>query len=104
MGMICKNANMSRSDWHELRFLQVSYYQEIDPLDRPTVRAGSIIVFAHVVRSYVRPFGAHYSKQNKFKATGETVGLAEWIIDDACLVWIILYHNQKTYKRQHRNN
>ena len=47
-----------------------------------------IIVFANVVRSYVRP---HYSKQNKFQvkaifATGETLGLAKWIIDDNCLV------------------
>ena len=36
------------------------------------------------VRKSVRP---HFSKQNKFQAkkmfaTGETVGLAEWIIDD----------------------
>ena len=37
-------------------------------------------------RPSVRP---HFSKQNKFQAktmfaTGETVGLAEWIIDDKC--------------------
>ena len=52
-----------------------------DPQSRPVV----IIVF-HM--SSVRP---HFSKQNKFKAktmfaTGETVGLAEWIIDDTFLV------------------
>ena len=51
----------------------------------------AIIVFAHVVCSYVRP---HFSKQNKFKAktmfaTGKTVGLAEWIIDDTCLVVVV---------------
>ena len=54
----------------------------------PQSRPVGIIVFAHVVRSYVstsvRP---HFSKQNQFQAktmfaTGETVGLAEWIIDD----------------------
>ena len=48
-----------------------------------------IIVFEHIVRSYVRP--PHFSKQNKFQAkamlaTGETVSLAEWIIYDTCLV------------------
>ena len=52
-----------------------------DPHLRPVV----IIVFAHVVRSYVR------TKQNKCQAktmftTGEPVGLVEWINDDACLV------------------
>ena len=61
----------------------------IDPLGRATVRAGpvGIIGFAHVVR----PFVPTISKQNKFKAktmlaTGKIVGLAEWIIDDTCLV------------------
>ena len=58
--------------------------QSADPQSRPVV----IIVFAHLVRSSVRP---HFSKQNKFQAkamfaTGETVDLAEWIIDDTSLV------------------
>ena len=40
------------------------------------------------VRPSVRP---HFSKQNKFQAktmfaTGETLSLAEWIIDDICHV------------------
>ena len=57
---------------------------EVDPQSRTVV----IIVFAHVVRSSVRP---HYSKQTKFLAqamfaTGETVGQAEWIIDNTCLL------------------
>ena len=35
------------------------------------------------------------SKQNKFQAktlftTGETVGLAEWIIDDTCLIYVLI--------------
>ena len=48
-----------------------------------------------------RPTHSHgtsnFSKQNKFQAktmftTGETVGMAEWIIDDTCLVsTLILY-------------
>ena len=50
-----------------------------------------IIVFAHVVRN-VRtsvPTFQNLAKQNKAKtmfATGETVGLAKWIVDDTCLV------------------
>ena len=61
---------------------------EDDPQSRPVV----IIVFAHVVRPSVRPsVRLHFSKQNKFQAKtmfapGETAGLAEWIIDDTCLV------------------
>ena len=54
-----------------------------DPRGRPTV---VIIVFAHVVLSSVRP---NFSKQFQAKtmfALGETVGLAEWIIDDTCIV------------------
>ena len=58
---------------------------EADPQTRPVV----IIVYAHVARPSVSP---HFSKQNKFQAkamfaNGETVGLAEWIIDDTCLVY-----------------
>ena len=56
---------------------------EANTQSRPVV----IIVFAHVVRSSVRP---HFSKK-KFQAeTMFAVGLAEWIIDDTCLVLIIL--------------
>ena len=51
-----------------------------------------IIFFIHVERPSRSSFPT-FSKQNKFKAkvifaTGETVGvgLAEWIIDDTCLV------------------
>ena len=54
-----------------------------DPQSRPLV----IIVSAHIVRSSVRTsVPTFHTKQNKFQAkTGETVGLAEWIIDDTCL-------------------
>ena len=51
-----------------------------DPLGQPTVTIG-IIVFAHVVR----PFVPTIQNLTMF-ATGETLGLAEWIIDDTCLV------------------
>ena len=57
-----------------------------DPQSRPEV----IIVFAHVVRSSVCTCTfQNLANRNKFQAmftTGETVGLAEWIIDDTCLV------------------
>ena len=58
-----------------------------DPRGRPTVTAGSDHYFRTCCLS-VRP---HFSKQNQFQAktmftTGETVGLAEWIMDDTCLV------------------
>ena len=55
----------------------------VDPLGRPTV-------FAHVVRTSVPTF-QNLGKQNKATTmfdTGETVGLAEWIIDDTCLVFL----------------
>ena len=60
-------------------------------------RLAVIIVFAHVVRSSVH----HFSKQYKFQAktmfaAGETVCLAEWIIDDTCLVNFILPLQGKT--------
>ena len=56
----------------------------IDPLGRPTVTGCSDHCF--------RKHRINLAKQNKFKAktmfnTGETVGLAEWIIDDTCLVF-----------------
>ena len=65
-----------------------AYVSTIDPLGQPTALPVVIIVFVHVVCPYFRP---QFSKQNKFQektmfATGETVGLAEWIIDDTCLV------------------
>ena len=60
--------------WYQVRVF--------DPRGRPTVTAGSDHCFCTC---------RHFSKQNKFKAktmfaTGETVGQAEWIIDDTCLV------------------
>ena len=61
-----------------------------DPQSRPVV----IIIFAHVVRSFVRPsvrplFKSSTTKQQKIMvATGGTVGLVEWFIDDSCLVII----------------
>ena len=44
------------------------------------------------IRLSIRP---HFSKQNKFQAKtmfaiGETVALAEWIIDNTCLVFDVI--------------
>ena len=60
----------------------------IDPRGRPTVATGSDHCFC-TCRPSVRK--SPRSKHNKFQAktlfaTGETVGLVEWIIDDTCLV------------------
>ena len=67
------------------------------PQSRPVV----IIVFAHVVRPSVCPstlFKSSKTKQQKIMvATGETVGLAEWIINDTCLVFTILQTDFSKY-------
>ena len=70
-------------------------YSYIDPLGQPTATAGSDHCF-WTCRPFVCTSGrkherTHFSKQNKFQVktlftTGEAVGLAEWIIDDTCLV------------------
>ena len=55
---------------------------EIDPLGQPTVTAGSDHCFCTCCPS-VRPHFSNLAKQKLQKtmvATGETVGLAEWII------------------------
>ena len=65
----------------------VGHFKFIDPLGRPTVTAVGIIVFAHV-----RPSVPNFQNLIKQKQSQnnvrycETVGLAEWIIDDTCLV------------------
>ena len=64
---------------------------KIDPLGRSTVTAGKDHCFC-TCRTSVRtsvPTFQNLAKQNKAKtmfATGETMGLAEWIVDDTCLV------------------
>ena len=68
----------------------------VDPRGRPTVTADSDHCFCTCSPS-VCP---HFSKQNKVQvktmiATGETLGLAKWIIDDTCLVifsWLKILH------------
>ena len=67
-------------------------FKSFDPLGQPTVMAGRDHCFC-TCRPFVRPsVRSHFSKQNKFQAktmvsTGETVGLAEWIIDDSCFYY-----------------
>ena len=66
-----------------------------DPRGQPTVTAGSDHCF-HTCCPSVRP---HFSQSSKTKqqktmfATGVTVGLDEWIIDDTCLVLLIFIFN-----------
>ena len=59
-----------------------------------------IIVFAHVVRPPVPTF-QNLAKQNNFQAktmftTDETLGLAEWIIDDTCILLLFLCHDRSS--------
>ena len=58
-------------------------------------RQVGIIVFAHVVLPSLRPsplFKSRKTKQQKTMfATGVTMGLAEWIIDDTCLVFFAFF-------------
>ena len=72
-----------KDPFYEQAFILIHW---ANPQSRPVV----IIVFTHVVRSYVHQYVCpQFSKQNKFQVktmftTGETVGLAEWIIDVWC--------------------
>ena len=67
----------------------VMYILRIDPLGRPTIPAVSDHYSCTCCPS-VRPsplLKSSKTKQQKIMvATSETVGLAEWIIDDTCLV------------------
>ena len=61
--------------------------EKIDPLGQPTVTAGSDYYFRTCCPSPL--FRSSKTKQQKtMVATGETVGLSEWIIVDTCLVYI----------------
>ena len=80
------------------------YEYYIDPRGRPTVTAGSDRCFC-TCRPYFQTF------QNKFQEktiidTCETVGLAEWIIDDTCLVLHYIYkpnyHKPGDFKVAHQ--
>ena len=63
----------------------------VDPLGRPTVTVGRDHCFCTCHPSV--PTIHNLAKQNTAKtmfATGQTVGLAEWIIDDTCLVKLVI--------------
>ena len=57
----------------------------------PKSRPIGIIVFAHVVRPYPLFKSRKTKRQKTMLATGVTMGLAEWIIDDTYLVYIIFF-------------
>ena len=67
----------------------VQHGQYIDPLGQPEITAGRDHCFRTCCPS-IRPsplFKSSKSKQKKtMVATGVSVSLAEWIIDDTCLV------------------
>ena len=76
----------------------------IDPLGRPTISAVSdhyLCTCCPSVRPSVRPsplFKSSTTKQQKIMvATFETVCLAEWIIDDTCLVLYNIYSQKCMY-------
>ena len=80
--------------------------QYFDPLGRPTIPAGSDNYFCTCPS--VRPHFANLAKQKQQKiivTAGETVGLAEWIIDDTCLVFFVYFCNLlKPYIRPYNRN
>ena len=82
--------------WRKERGYRVTFLKiNFDPLGPPTVTAGRDHCFC-ICRPSVRIFVPTFqnpAKQNKAKtmfATGETVGLAQWIINDTCLVKVII--------------
>ena len=80
--MIRKNMSM----------LRIQNVRNFDPLDPLTVTGDRDHCFCthHPSVCPSIPTFQNLAKQNKAKtmfATGETVGLAEWIIDDTCLVY-----------------
>ena len=63
---------------------------EAEPQSRPVV----LTVFTHIVHpSTLFKTNIVYSEKNVHYTTGETVGLAEWIIDYICLVSYFLVTN-----------
>ena len=60
----------------------------IDPLGQPKVTVGRVHCFISDLLS-IRPHFSNLEKKTKMFATGVTISLAEWIIDDTCLVYII---------------
>ena len=89
--LIACNSEPFRAAYHSKEKL----IHSADPQSRPVV----IIIFGHVVRPFVRPsplFKSRKTKQQKTMfATGVTLGLAEWIIDDTCLVSFMFKDQQR---------
>ena len=64
--------------------MSITFDAFIDPRGRPTVPAGSDHYF-YTSRPFVRPYVPKLQNQATIPA-GRDCGLAEWIIDDSCLV------------------
>ena len=71
-------------------FFMAIFQQFFDPLSQPKVTAGRDNLFSHMLSVRTSPFfkSSKTKQQKTMVATFETVGLAEWIIDDTCLVTI----------------
>ena len=92
---------MSLND-NEFAHINLSF--SFDPLGRPTVTAGSDHCFC-TCRTYVCSSLLFKTKQFQAKTKftiGETVGLAEWIIDDTCLVSFIFRPSWTCQGRERR--
>ena len=92
---VCSSSDLSSNSSH------LFLIHSADPHSRPVV---SLFSYVSSVRSSV-PTLQNNSKQNNFQVktivitTGVSVGLAEWIIDDTCLVFFIVIRRglKKTY-------
>ena len=71
---------------HIVMFL--TYDLTIDPRVRPQSRPVVITIFTQSVRPSVRPSVPKLQNQATITA-GQDCGLAEWIIDDSCLVFLL---------------
>ena len=79
----CSSVHVIIGFFPEMKDHAFSY--RIDPRVRPTVTAGSDNCF-YTCRSSVPTF---QNKTYLMFATGKTVGLTDWIIDDICLFFLL---------------
>ena len=77
--------------------IKAPYSLNFDPRGRPQSRPVMITIFTHVVRTSVRPSPLFKIYQNNTNIKRKECsllarlfcGMAEWIIDDSCLVFLV---------------
>ena len=69
-------------------YLSLFLIHSANPQSRPV----GIIVFAHVVRPYPLFKSSKTKQKNNVRHCRESVGRAEWIIDDTCLVYLYFFN------------